>query len=220
MRIASSSCEVSLRAKLREDFSVTADFDSGNTFVLQLNEELPNICLRHGKRAVSWSEVDFRFIRRDSEWVQYTAGVDIRFFLAAYRNKTFGMNREGEISTGASFRRGFHFVVFEGKWPLCDKCVRTYKVSTFFGDVSTAFGIIPAAVSYLIFGNTVSERLVPVAGALLFPLWFPFGLLSSFWIYKRSETYIRLDPIDDVTRVRAWAHPNFVAAFESRGTVL
>ena len=220
MRRNSPSCEMFLRTKLREDFASDPDFDFGNPFVLQVDENLPDVCLRHGKSVNGKTEADFRFVRSEDEWIQDTAGNDMIFFGRYLRNRMFGLWPKDAYSAGSIYRRASKSVVLEGEWPLCTRCRRASKVVTFLGDFLASFGVVPASAVFLVLGNTVPEVLLHPMAALMFPIWCPFGIVLSFTIYRGSATYIRFDPIDDVTRVRARAHPNFVAAFESRGTVL
>src|SRR5690348_10465706 len=88
--------DVAVRIGLREDFAEDPDFDPQETFVLQLADELPDVCARHGETAIEQRDKDFDFrpmtVRRSAEqqWVQRTAAYEVRFLLrGVYRIATF-----------------------------------------------------------------------------------------------------------------------------------
>ncbi|WP_227983200.1 hypothetical protein [Nocardia spumae] len=208
--------DVTVRTELREDFAKDPEFDPEQTFVLQLVDQLPDACTRHGEQAVEQPEKDFEFrprrTRRDPDrtrWVQRTATYEIGFLLRGiYRLSTFRWQDNSPPST-----------ILEGAWPVCAKCQRTRRILQYIGHVIVLAGVALILIVLAATQTTSSDHLpVPLVLAV-FPGWLPFGLLAAVLIYRRSTTYVLFRPITELGSAQIVAHPDFAKAFESRGTV-
>ncbi|MGW0356264.1 hypothetical protein ACWDXV_18855 [Nocardia nova] len=207
--------DVAVRIRLREDFAEDPDFDPQETFVLQLADELPDVCTRHGETAIEQRNKDFDFrpktVRRstEQEWIQRTPSYEVRFLLRGfYRVATFRWFEVNPPST-----------VLEGTWPICAKCKRTSQICQYTGHAIVLLGLAAILVILAATQTTTSDHLpVPLVLAV-FPGWGLFGLTAAYLLYRRSTTFVLFRPIVDLESVRIRAHPRFVAAFESRGSV-
>ncbi|NKY44275.1 hypothetical protein [Nocardia cerradoensis] len=207
--------DVAVRIRLREDFAEDPDFDPQETFVLQLADELPDVCTRHGEVAIEQRDKDFDFrpktVQRSAEqqWVQRTAAYEVRFLLRGfYRIATFRWVEVNPPST-----------VLEGTWPICTKCKRTRQLCQYTGHAIVLLGLAAILVILAATQTTTSAHLpVPLVLAV-FPGWGLFGLIAAYLLYRRSTTFVSFRPIADLGWTQIRAHPRFAEAFESRGTV-
>ncbi|PSR67357.1 hypothetical protein C8258_15110 [Nocardia sp. MDA0666] len=204
-----------MRIRLREDFAADPHFDPQETFVLQLSDELPNVCTRHGETAIEQRNKDFDFrpktARRSAEqqWIQRTPSYEVRFLLRGfYRIATFRWVEVNPPST-----------VLEGTWPICTKCKRTSQLCQYTGHAIVLLGLAAILVMLAATQTTTSDHL-PVALVLaVFPGWGLFGLIAAYLLYRRSTTFVLFRPIVDLDSARIRAHPRFAEAFESRGSL-
>lgn len=207
--------DVAVRIRLREDFAENPDFDPQETFVLQLADELPDVCTRHGETAIEQRDKDFDFrpqkVRRSAEqqWVQRTAAYEVRFLLrGVYRIATFRWVEVNPPST-----------VLEGTWPICPKCKRTSQICQYIGHAIVLLGLAAILVILAATQITTSDHL-PVALVLaIFPGWGLFGLIAAYLLYRRSTTFVLFRPIAELESAHIRAHPRFAEAFESRGSL-
>lgn len=207
--------DVAVRIRLREDFVEDPDFDPQETFVLQLVDELPDVCTRHGEAAIKKRDKDFDFrrktVRRSAEqqWVQRTPSYEVRLLLRGfYRIATFRWVEVNPPST-----------VLEGTWPICAKCKRTSQLCWYTGHAIVLLGLAAILVILAATQTTTSDHLPVVLVLAVFPGWGLFGLIAAYLLYRRSTTFVLFRPIVDLESVRIRAHPQFVEAFKSRRSV-
>ncbi|WP_280266803.1 hypothetical protein [Nocardia wallacei] len=184
--------EVRLAVRLREDF---ADDPSEDGFVLQVADELPDVCTVHALPAVERRQRDIQFRRTDSGWVQETARRQVGWMLRGI--------------TGAAAPK----VVLEGEWPICRRCVRNSELFRALGSLILMAGV---GLLFLLFVSIqLGYRLTGLVIAI-FPGWFPFATVVAMLAYIRSKTVIYFEPIGNATDVLVSAHPDFVAAVRAR----
>ncbi|MFF0498207.1 hypothetical protein ACFYU5_17495 [Nocardia aobensis] len=207
--------DVAVRIRLREDFAEDPEFDAQETFVLQLADELPDVCTRHGETAIEQRDKDFDFrpktVRRSAEqqWIQRTPSYEVRFLLhGVYRIATFRWVEVNPPST-----------ILEGTWPICTKCKRTSQLCQYTGHAIVLLGLAAILVILAASQTTTSAHLPAPLVLAVFPGWGLFGLVAAYLLYRRSTTFVLFRPIVDLESARIKGHPRFAEAFESRGSL-
>ncbi|MEU2257945.1 hypothetical protein [Nocardia xishanensis] len=164
---------------------------------LEVAQPLPDVCPRHGRPAVSRSEVRACF---------YDTDLHPRFHHSALARdlvKLVWLKQEATAPVST---------IIVGEWPVCDRCVRTAR----------RYRWLARSLMLLMAANLVAVVIVSVANieSLLAPLvlaLFPgslLGLVVFFFLIGKSAQRVTYRPIYDERFAFVRAHARFRAAIE------
>ncbi|MEV5649216.1 hypothetical protein AB0L57_13265 [Nocardia sp. NPDC052254] len=206
-----------VRTRITEDHTHEDTLDPRNPFIIELElaDDLPDVCARHGRLAVDKVEKALLFRSRypwdsptEPPWVQRTAFQEVSFMLRLMiRVVTMQTPDPRPPST-----------LLRGTWPVCARCRLKKKI---WQRISLALFLAgPAVLVTLLIVCLLTKSMdirIPVTLAF-FPGWLPFGFWAAVVIYQHAQTFALFRPITEYTRVEIRAHPRFADAVESRGT--
>ncbi|WP_063038443.1 hypothetical protein [Nocardia grenadensis] len=161
---------------------------------LEVAQELPDRCARHGRAAVEHIDTQLRLHQGARGQVESTWWSSYRWSLTRYR--------ETPTTT----------VHVHGRWPLCRSCARLRRVLTALAYCLGLAGPIALCVFFLAAqAGVVRSVSLPVVFAF-FPGWLPCALALALTLYTRGRRPARVRPMTSTANIIVRAHPDFAAA--------
>ncbi|MGW4739596.1 hypothetical protein [Nocardia xishanensis] len=165
---------------------------------LEVAQPLPDVCARHGRPAVSRSEVRACF---------YDTDLHPRFHRSAFERDLAKLVWLRMV-TGAPVS-----TILDGEWPVCDRCVRTTRRYRWLARALLWVMAVNLVAVVIVSVANIDLLLVPLVLAL-FPGSIPLGLVVFILLANKSTQRVTYRPIYDERFAFVQAHPRFRAAIE------
>lgn len=181
---------------LREYSWRTGELEAQRTLTLEVGQDFPDCCARHGRRAVEYRDSELRLHQGARGQVETTWWSSFRGGLVRFRMVP---STTVEVS---------------GRWPMCRTCVRYRRVLEFFAYCLGLAGPVALVVLFMAAqaGVLRSVTLPMVLG--FFPGWMPGALAVALTLYARGNRPARVRPLTGATAMTVRAHPDFAAALD------
>lgn len=162
---------------------------------LEIAQPLPDICVRHGRPAVS---------RRRTTWQFYDTATHPR-----HPRLTMDYVAKGYFSPKWQQPAPVSTLLV-GEWPVCDRCVSSGRGYEWFARI--LLGVICGGVLVFLL-STLKFDYPPVVSGLVMLLT-PIALFLTLLISSKGGNQVTRLPIDDERLLRIRVHPNFRAALQ------
>lgn len=167
-----------------------------------LLDELPEVCIQHGRRAVDRCEVAITF----SGSHQFTTSYSLSESFVGEK----GLLTNGILIHKAEMPEADS--VLHAPLPVCRLCrLRTslYSFAVLAG-VFAAICTVVAALAFMQAGRSDLARFFAIA---FFPGWIPIGMIVLVTLFNRAQPSLRATLATDRRNIVIRAHPRFTAAF-------
>jgi hypothetical protein len=180
------------------DMYMLANSSRDETFSLELQGPLPEVCPQHGRPAVSRKSEVVQFWRTSRGIEQVTAGLFIWEFL----------RRILSVLALRRFRIPVTVATLHGTWPVCGRCVTRSAVLRWIA-ILLGFAGIPMIIAAFI-ANQLGVSHIPVGFVIaFFPGWLPCGLFVACAAHQGSRDFVRFDTITDQEHLMLRVGPDF-----------
>ncbi|MGW5386123.1 hypothetical protein [Nocardia sp. NPDC003963] len=164
---------------------------------LEVGQELPDRCARHGRTAVTRIDTQQRLHQGARGQVESTWWSSYRWGLTRY------------AGTPATT------VHVYGRWPLCRSCAWLHRILTALALGLGASGPLALCVLFLaVQAGVVTEVTLPMVLAF-FPGWLPGALALALTLHARGARPARVRPMTTTAHFTLRAHPDFAAALDA-----
>ncbi|WP_433191781.1 hypothetical protein ACQP1G_23865 [Nocardia sp. CA-107356] len=164
---------------------------------LEIAQDLPDTCSRHGRLAVSRQ----------------------RFRACFYDTKQHPRFHRTAVVRVASKQLAPMSTILVGAWPVCDRCERerrTYRraASILLSVMAANLAILTILIAAGWAGIKFETAVGPMVWAFS-PGSIPLGLVAAVWLFRRSTEPVMFRQIDDEQFALVQAHPGFAAAMQA-----
>ncbi|WP_227998673.1 hypothetical protein [Nocardia australiensis] len=165
---------------------------------LEIAQEIPDVCSRHGRPAVS----------------------KMRFRTTFYNTLDHPRHPGKPTSSRFDDRAAPASTLLVGDWPICDQCERSNRwcrriaaiLAYVMGAILINFVVVCAAGWAEItpeWARNIGEIVVIPLALAVFPGTIPIGLLVAMLFFRKTTQPVTFRPIDDEKFVFVQAHPGF-----------
>ncbi|NKY37699.1 hypothetical protein HGA13_32215 [Nocardia speluncae] len=181
---------------LREYSWRTGELDAPRTLTLEVGQDFPDRCVRHGRKAVEYRDSELRLHQGARGQVETSWWSSFVWGLARYR-----MTPSTTVQVS-------------GRWPMCRTCVRYRRILEFIAYCLGLAGPVALAVLFMAAQAGVVRSVTLSMVFAFFPGWIPGALAVALTLYARGNRPARVRPLTSATAMTVRAHPDFAAALE------